>query len=106
MVSRVFFDIKVGADLHTGLAADVKQKVGEDHEHVPLDISLPQSLSGSISYENLRDLVERYYRESFTPAPSSSGFGQGARNRMMHNVVNRRSVEEIDFLEGPKKNGP
>jgi hypothetical protein len=105
MVSRVFFDLRIGADLHTGLAADVKQRVGDDHEHAPLDVSMPQSLAGSISYEDFRDFVERYYRDSFTPPTSSYGFGPGTRIRIMHNVVNRRSVEEIEFFGGQKKNG-
>ena len=99
MVSRVFFDLRIGSDLNTGFSADVKQPIGADHERDPLEISLPKSLVGAIHSEDLRDFVERYYRESLAPPTSSYGFGPGTRIRMMHNVVSRRSVEEIEFLD-------
>ena len=100
MVSRVFFDLRVGSDLHTNLAADVKQTVGADYEHDPLEVSLPQSLAGSVSFADFRKHVEQYYRDSFGSIGSAFRLGPGAKVRMMHNVVSRRAVAEIDLNDG------
>ena len=105
MVSQVFFDLRVGADLHTGLAADIKQTVGDDYENAPLEVSMPQSLAGSVNYAEFRKLVEQYYRESFGSTGSAFRFGPGTKVRMMHNVVSRRSVAEIELLDSQRKNG-
>jgi hypothetical protein len=103
MVSRVFFDLRVGGDLHTDLSADVKQPVSAGDEHVPLEVSLPNSLSGSVDFADFRKLVEQYYRESFGSTGSAFRIGPGTKVRMMHNVVNRRSVAELDFLDSQRK---
>ena len=105
MVSRVFFDLRVGADLHVGLATDVKQAVSDDHENAPLEVSLPQSLAGYVSFIDFREHVEQYYRESFGSSESSFRIGPGTKARMMHNVVNRRSVAELEFFDSQRKNG-
>jgi len=105
MVSRLFFDLRVGNDLHTGFSVDIKQKVGDECGHVPLEVSMPHSLAGSISFIDFRKHVEHYYRESFGSTASAFQFGPGAKVRMMHNVVSRRSVAEIEFLDGRRKAG-
>jgi len=105
MVSKVFFDLRVGGDLYTGLAADVKQTIGIEYEHAPLEVSMPQSLAGSVSYAEFRKLVEQYYRESFSSSGSVFRFGPGTKARMMHNVVDHRSAVEIEFLDSPGKVG-
>ena len=105
MVSQVFFDLRVGADLHTGLAADIKQAVGDDYENAPLEVSMPQSLADSVNYAEFWKLVEQYYRDSFGSTGSAFPLGPGAKGRMMHNVVNRRSVAEIELLDSQHKAG-
>jgi hypothetical protein len=105
MVSRIFFDLRVGGDLHNGLAADVKQTVGADYENDPLEVSLPHSLAGSVIFEDFRKHVEQYYRESFGSSESAFRLGPATKVRMMHNVVNRRSVAEIEFLDSQRKAG-
>ncbi len=103
MVSRVLFDLRIGSDLHTDLHADVKQTIGTEYGHSPLEISMPQSLVGSISYEEFRELVEQYYRESFGPSGSALSFRPGSQVRMMDNVVSRRSAQEIEYLNSPQR---
>ena len=105
MVSRVFFDLRVGGDLHAGLAADVKQVIGTEYENAPLLVSMPQSLAGSVSYADFRKHVEQYYRESFGSSGSAFRFGPGTKVRTMHNVVSCRSVAEIEFLDSQRKAG-
>lgn len=105
MVSRVFFDLRIGADLHTGLAVDIKQTVGDEYEHAPLEVSMPQSLAGSVSFVDFRKHVEQYYRESFGSTGSAFRFGPGTKVRMMDNIISRRSVAEIEFLDSQRKAG-
>jgi len=105
MVSRVFFDLRVGIDLHTGLHADIKQALGPEYEDPPLLVSIPQSLAGSVSYEEFRKHVERYYRESFGSSGSAFRIGKGTKVRTKDNIISRRSVADIEFLDGPDKAG-
>ena len=103
MVSRLFFDLRVGNDLHTGFSADIRQKVGDDREHAPVEVSMPHSLAGSISLIDFRKHVEQYYRESYGSTASAFQFGPGTKVRMMHKVVSRRSVAEIEFFDSQRK---
>ena len=100
MVSRVFFDLHVGSDLHTGLFTDIKQTVGADYERDPLEVTLPQYLADSVSFTEFRKLVEQYYREALGSTGSAVRFGPGAKVRMMHNIINRRPVADIEFFDG------
>jgi hypothetical protein len=104
-VSRVFFDLRIGANLRTDFSSDIKQRAGADNESDPLEVSVPQSLANLVDYSELRTLVEQYFHASFGSAGSAFQIGPGTDIRMMHNIVNRNEVAEIEFIGRKEESG-
>jgi hypothetical protein len=62
LVSRVFFHLRVSGEAPRRLAADVRQRVREDHASTPLEITRPIDYRGPLNYAAFRRCVEAYYR--------------------------------------------
>ena len=61
-VSRVFFDLHTGEDLHPDLYSDIKQVVGSSYETGDIEVSAPIGYRVPFNYTAFRDAVEAYYR--------------------------------------------
>lgn len=97
MVSRVFFSIELGEEVHRGLYANVKQTVGTNYETAPLEVSFPQGYKGPLSYSVFRQQVESYYRDAFGSSGRVVHFGPGAGSiRMRNNIVQATKVVDIE----------
>jgi hypothetical protein len=99
MVSRVFFDLEVGGEVHRGLYSDVKQTVGESYETAPLEVSLPRGYKGSLGYGGFRQHIETYYREAFGSSAKGIRFEPGAKGRMWGNLYVSTKVVNIEVDE-------
>lgn len=87
MVSRVFFDLEVGGQLHTGLYSDLKQIVGSDIETAPLEVGAPQGYSGPFNHEAFTAEVEKYYRKEIGSSGSAIRIAKGSKVRMRDNTI-------------------
>ncbi|MBF0227911.1 MAG: hypothetical protein HQK76_20905 [Desulfobacterales bacterium] len=95
MVSRAFFDLKIGEQTYKDLSVDIKQQVGSNFETSVLEISKPNGYDGPFNHQAFRDAVENYYRKLV----GSSGSGiriSGASNIQMRNNTFVQEIH-VDF---------
>ena len=84
MVSRVFFNLKIGEKSFKDLYSNIKQTVGSDFNSTPLEISSPIGYEGPFNYLEFRNLVEAYVRDRIGPDGKGINMG-GAKNVRMRN---------------------
>ena len=101
MVSRVFFSIEEEGRVVSDLTVDVKHTVGESYDTASLEVSRPKGYDGSIDYDQFREEVEVYYRESIGPSASAVRFKKSSKERMyQHRVVSQKEVRVRCVGEG------
>ena len=105
MVSRVFFDLEVGNEVHRGLYSDVKQALGTKYEKAPLEVSLPRGYKGPLAYGVFRRQVEDYYREGFGSTAKGIRLGPGVTTTMQDNVYSSKKVVDIEIGEKKGRSG-
>lgn len=99
MVSRVFFSIEVGGQVHSDLYADVKQTIGEGYETGPLEVSFPAGYRGPINYAEFRRHIENYYRRAVGSSGRGINVGPGSSVLMMDNIFGFPMVVDIEVSE-------
>lgn len=95
MVSRVFFDLETGKEVHRDLFCDIKQTVGSDFDKHPLEISPPPGFMGQMNYKNFRAAVEAYYRSLVGSGGRGIHFQNGSIVRMRDNRMISHATIEI-----------
>ena len=96
MVSRVFFDIVVGKEVHRGLYADVRQPVGESFEEGPLTVSFPPAIQGRVDFHAFSRHVEDYYRDAVGSRGRGIHIAGGGNIRMRNNTFIIQKVVDIE----------
>lgn len=103
MVSRAFFDMRIGDRAYQDLSVDIKQPVGSNFESSPLEISKPNGYNGQFNHQAFREAVERYYRNMVGSSGSGICISGGASNiRMRDNTFIQEAYVEFEV----SKDGP
>jgi len=97
MVSRVFFDLKIGDKLFQNLYVDIKQIVGSNYESYPLEIGPPNNYSGPLNYSEFRDAIEKYYRGLVGKQGSGIHIAGAGNIRMQNNTFIKQQVYEFNI---------
>ena len=100
MVSRVFFDLKVGGKVYPGLHADLKQVVGSSYETGDIEVGRPEGYRGPFNHMAFRDAAERYFRSLVGSTASGIRIQGGGKIRMRNNTFMMARVENCEIEGG------
>ncbi|OGP57864.1 MAG: hypothetical protein A2162_02280 [Deltaproteobacteria bacterium RBG_13_52_11b] len=78
----------------------MKQAVGSSFEGGPIEVSFPKDYKGPFSYTVFRDVVERYYQDSFGSSGRAIRFGPGSHLVLRNNFVQSVSIVDIEVEGG------
>lgn len=101
MISRVFFDFNIDGQDYNDLYVDIKQTVGSNYEHSPLEIGRPSNYKGPLNYGAFRDAVEVYFRSLVGSKGSGIHITGGSNIRMRNNKFVRQQIAEF-YIEDDK----
>ena len=101
MVSRVFLVIHAPRENRFSTFADVKQIVGGDFEHHPLEVSSPSMYRRAWNQNAFRDLVETYYRQLLGPTGSGINVPGTSTAQMTSNHVECPMSASLQASEDP-----
>jgi hypothetical protein len=88
VVSRVFFHLRVSGEAPRRLAADVRQRVREDHGSTSLEITRPIDYRGPLNYAAFRRCVEAYYRRLVSGAAGDRSRALQSRDQIIGAPMN------------------
>jgi len=97
MVSRVFFDLEVGGQVHRGLHADLKQVVGSDFETGDIEVGKPEGYRGPFNHLAFRDAAESYFRSLVGSAGRGIRVVGASNTRMMNNTFDFQQASEFEI---------
>ena len=101
MVSRVFFVIHAPRENQFSTFADVKQIVGGEFEHHPLEVSRPSMYRKAWNQNAFRDLVETYYRQLIGPTGGGINVPGTSTGQLKNNQVGHPMSASLQASEDP-----
>lgn len=96
MVSRVFFDLEIGGQIHRGLHADLKQVVGSHFETGDIEVGKPEGYPGPFNHVAFRDAAESYFRSLVGAAGRGIQIKGASKVRMMNNTFDFCQISEFE----------
>ena len=94
MVSRVFFDVEFGGEVHRGLFANLKQPVGSSFETSPIEVSAPLNYKGPFNMQCFQRATEEYVRGFIGTQGSGIRVSGGSKVRMQNCTFRKQAIFE------------
>ena len=98
MVSRVFLNLEYPNDKKESITVDIKQTVGSDYENSALEVYFPKDKKLKINIDQLRDVIEKYYR-TLVGSQARGIRIQGGTARMFNSTFIFPAKFEVDYIE-------
>jgi hypothetical protein len=80
MHTKVYLEMESDGKNHPDLSLDIKQPVGSEYHSTPLEVYLPDTYKGALSYGEFRNHIEAYYRKLVGPGGILNATGFMANN--------------------------